>query len=83
MTEQAIKLGIPSLQLEIPREIRDELFTNPELFKAFADGIEKFYKKIVVPYYSEKTVELKISKELALNYEETITKAKDIDSIIL
>ena len=62
MTEQAIKLGIPSFQLEIPREVRRKLFKSPELMKDFADGIQRFYVKIIVPYYKHKTKPLLVKK---------------------
>lgn len=54
MTEQAIELGIPSLQMEIPRSVRKELFSNISFFKKFADGISKLYETVIVPYYSYK-----------------------------
>ena len=43
MTEQAIELGIPSLQMELPRKVRKELFSNPALLKKFSSGFAHLY----------------------------------------
>jgi hypothetical protein len=40
LTEQAIILGIPSLQLEIPMEVRKALFKKEDLMIKFAEGIK-------------------------------------------
>ena len=47
MTEQAIMLGIPSFQLEIPREVRKKFYKDENLLKNFASGLLGFYKKII------------------------------------
>ena len=39
MTQQAVKLGIPSFQLQIPREVRKKLFRDEKLRYLFAKGI--------------------------------------------
>lgn len=43
MTEQAILLGIPSLQMEIPFDVRKRLFEDADLRKKFHGVLNKLY----------------------------------------
>ena len=52
MTEQAVERGIVSLQLEIPFEVRKEMFRNGTFMGQFADGITNIYQNAVIPYYA-------------------------------
>lgn len=74
MTEQAVELGIPSLQMEIPRAVRNELFSNATFFNNFANGISSLYNTVILPYYqnNEKTVPLSFDSNLGNNYDVTI-----------
>jgi hypothetical protein len=40
MNEQAIMLGIPSIQLEIPRAVRKKLFQDPILRERFSKTLK-------------------------------------------
>ena len=42
----------------------------------FADVIQKFYTQIIVPYYKDKTKPLKINKEYALAFKQTLKTKK-------
>ena len=72
-------MGIPSIQLEIPKEVRKKLFKTPELMQSFADGIQRFYVKIIVPYYKHKTKPLKIQKNLGDSFVQTIKSKKQLE----
>ncbi len=54
MTEQAIELGVPSFQLEIPLKMRQTLYKDEALSKAFFGVILEVYTSIVVPYWAAK-----------------------------
>lgn len=54
MTEQAIELGVPSFQLEIPLKMRNALYKDEALSKAFFGVILDVYTTIVVPYWVAK-----------------------------
>ena len=43
MNEQAILLGIPSIQLEIPRMVRKLLYKDEKLIKSFTKYLKTLY----------------------------------------
>lgn len=49
MTEQAIKLGIPSIQLEIPFTVRRKLFKDQALRTKFQLLIKQLYETVIIP----------------------------------
>jgi hypothetical protein len=77
MTEQAILLGIPSLQLEIPFTVRKKLFKEDALRAKFHLLIKKLYDVIIVPDYKERGRKYHISKGIALKFQPTICKGKE------
>ena len=61
MTEQAIILGIPSLQLEIPFSVRKRLFKDESLRAKFHQLIKHLYEVIIVPDYKERARKYHVS----------------------
>lgn len=55
------------------------MFKNEKLLLQFAEGIQEFYIKIIVPYYESKSRSLKISKEIALKFAPSLLSAKEVD----
>lgn len=62
MTEQAILLGIPSFQLEIPFSVRKKMLRDAELRGRMHAFIKKFYNEVVVPDFVQKKRVLKLSQ---------------------
>jgi hypothetical protein len=44
------------------------LFKKPDLMRKLGEGIQKFYLKVIVPYYKYKTMPLKLSKQIAIKF---------------
>lgn len=67
-------MGIPGFQLELPKNVRKELFSNKDLMKKFAQVFTKLYEEVIVPAYEnkEKLVKLKYKKEYAEKFTQTI-----------
>ena len=68
MTEQAILLGIPSMQLEIPYAVRKKLFKDVELRGRFQKLIRKLFDTVILPDYKESNRKLKIDPKIAEMY---------------
>lgn len=68
MTEQAVDLGIPSFQLEIPLTMREELFENKSFSDLFFDALINAYNTVIVPWFNPKKIQpiysIKIAKLL-------------------
>lgn len=77
MTEQAIILGIPSLQLEIPFSVRKKLFKDEALRAKFHQLIKKLYEVIIVPDYKERVRKYHISQEIGKKFQPTVNKGKE------
>ena len=58
MTTQAVILGVPSFQLEIPRSVRKLLSLNDELLERFANGIYNLYEDVVWRMWRERMLVL-------------------------
>lgn len=64
MTEQAIKLQIPSLQLEIPRKMRDLLFSDIKFREKFLQILLSAYKDVVCPWWIANNWKTSFTKEI-------------------
>ena len=82
MTEQAIHLGIPSFQLEIPPPMRKEIFYSEALCKKMAQAIYKIYKDVVVAWWPVKTVPLVADEELAVQVKNHPMKKDDFKKMM-
>lgn len=49
MTHQSVLLGVPAMQLEIPRSVRALLIRDRNLLSSFAQCILSTYYEIIVP----------------------------------
>ena len=83
MTEQAIELGIPSFQMELPKKVRKELFENNALMKKFANKFSELYEEEIKDYYKsqEKKHKLKVKKSIASKFERTVANAREVHEI--
>lgn len=82
MTEQAIEIGIPSFQLEIPRKVRNELFSNSTFFDKFAEGITDLYSNVILSYYANnENHPLVINPTIASNYVQTVNSATEAGEV--
>lgn len=79
MTEQAIILGIPSIQLEIPLLVRKKLFKDENLRKKFHELLNKLYNFVIVPDFHEKKRIYRISKEVGAKFEDSVKRTDDAD----
>ena len=65
MTEQACVLGIPSIQLEIPKALRILLFKDADFSRKFLQVIVKAYQEIISVWWPVRSIELKPNEEIA------------------
>lgn len=72
-------LGIPSLQLQIPREVRKKLFKDEKLLISFAKGIQGLYTSVIVPYAEKSNRALRIKKELGTKFKVTVSNEKQAE----
>ena len=89
MTEQAIELGVPSIQLEIPLKMRETIYKDSTLLKAFLGVINDVYANVVVPYWATRQIALRPNEEIAfsdmkyINGETQEATKKDLTKKIL
>lgn len=83
MTEQAIRLGIPSFQLEIPTTMRYRLFVDRGFSDMFLEGIMEVYKNVVVPWWGSRTIGLKYDEIVSKRLEEIPSDLKKDDYKVL
>lgn len=76
MTHQSVLLGIPAMQIELPRSIRALLIRDDLILRKFAEAILETYSEVIVPKWKDRKTELiinySLSKQLVetkLNYE--------------
>lgn len=62
--------------------MRKVLFRKPDFMKKLGEGIKKFYSKVIVPYYKYKTMPLKLSKQIAIKFEQTVMRNKDVNTAV-
>lgn len=78
MTEQAVDLAIPSLQLEIPLSMREELFINKSFSDSFYESLIDTYNSVIIPWFNSKKVQpiysIKIYKMLVEISKENLDK---------
>lgn len=72
MTEQAIMLAIPSLQLELPLEVRKKLVFDKALKKKFAKLIKDLYEQAIESYYVNTTKKCNVSNEIASKFQPSL-----------
>ncbi len=72
MNEQAILLGIPSLQVELPFDVRKKLFEDGSFRNQFLSFILQFYSEIIVPDFKRREGKYKIEKEIASNFKPNV-----------
>merc|ERR1712025_1521333 len=77
MSHQAVMLGIPAVQLEMPPAVRERLVVDPSFTDAFAAGLAYCYHNVVVPWWSTRAKEsipwpasLAFNEDLARNVVE-------------
>ena len=81
MTEQAIMLGIPSVQLEIPLKMRQTLFKDEKLSKQFLNVIIKVYHDIVCNWWPARVVPLVCDREMGAMVDVRAFKKGDVARI--
>ena len=54
MSSQNCKLGIPSIQLELPPQIRHHLANCPDMIRKWAKLIVEIYNEIIVPNWENR-----------------------------
>ncbi len=72
MNEQAILLGIPSLQLELPFDVRKRLFEDGVFRNRLRYLILQFYSEVIVPDFKRRKGKYKIEKNIANSYKPTV-----------
>ena len=69
------------MQIELPSEVRKELFNNPNFMKTFTEIFDECYFKVIIPWYeSHKKHQKHFESEKGENFEITIDspeKAKE------
>ena len=65
MTSQNCKLGIPSIQLELPPQIRHHLANSPEMITRWAKVIVEIYNEVIVPNWQSKQIKTTMQPSLA------------------
>ncbi len=84
MTEQAIMMGIPSIQLEIPLKMRAQLFKDSQLSKDFLSVIIMAYQQIVVNWWPARLPPLLWDARLGASVNtlpKNTTKRADLEKI--
>lgn len=74
MVQQSVKMGLPSVQLEIPLKMRKELTTNKRLLDNLADSIWNVYlviKSHWLEYESHQHINynIKFANQILINTE--------------
>ena len=80
MTHQAIILGIPSFQLEIPRSVRKLLGKDDILMEKFATQIYDFYQNTICKMW--KKYELTLFQEPYI-FDDIVNLYEDADTSLL
>ncbi len=70
MTEQAIDLGIPSMQLEIPKEMRQQLYTNKSFSDSFLKAILTSYETVVKVWWPTRKIKQILDVKIGSNLKE-------------
>jgi hypothetical protein len=70
MTHQAVLLGIPAVQLEIPRSVRALLINDPTYLREFARCILLTYQEVIVPSWAQKQTDVIVNYSLAKQVQE-------------
>ena len=68
MTEQAIMLGIPSFQLEIPYSVRRRMLVDDDLRVRFHNFFKGLYYAVIVPDQYDKKRHFKTKKEIRKSF---------------
>lgn len=71
MTHQSVLLGIPAMQIEFPRSLRNLLIKEKTLVTALATCILDTYEQFVVPHWQTKKTELILNYSLSKQLQET------------
>ena len=58
MTHQSVMLGIPALQLEIPRSVRALLIRDPVYLSQLAKCILSTYKDVLEPIWKQRKTDI-------------------------
>ena len=80
MTHQAISLGIPSFQLEIPRSVRKLLGRDDKLMEKFATHLYDFYQNTICKMW--KDYELTLFQEPYI-FDDIVNLYEDADTSLL
>ena len=83
MTEQAIMLGIPSFQLEIPHSVRRRLLIDDSLRSKFHYFFNSLFEIVIVPDCKKKNRQYNISEEIAkmFSIENEIKDEKHLEEV--
>ena len=71
MTHQSVLIGIPAIQIELPRSIRALLIRDEKVLRSFASVILDTYSEVIVPKWKERKTELIVNYSLAKQLVET------------
>ena len=71
MTHQSVLLGVPAMQLEIPRSLRNLLIKDRTYLVAFANCILSTYEDLIVPYWLTKKTDIIINYSISRQLNET------------
>jgi hypothetical protein len=65
MTQQSVLLGIPAMQLEIPKSLRILLIKDSTKLRNFANAILSTYQEVIVAEWEKKQTELIVNYSLS------------------
>ena len=70
MTHQSVMLGVPAMQLEIPRSLRALLIRDKVYLSQMAKCILSTYKEVIEPLWKQKQTSLILNYSLAKQLQE-------------
>ena len=82
MNEQAVMMGIPSIQLEIPLKMRAYLFSNDAFSKQFVGVLVTAYQEIIVNWWPARVVPQLFDPVTAAQVKSTYFTKKQLETQI-
>eukprot|EP00002_Diphylleia_rotans_P001219 TRINITY_DN10684_c0_g1_i1.p1 TRINITY_DN10684_c0_g1~~TRINITY_DN10684_c0_g1_i1.p1 ORF type:complete len:521 (-),score=88.29 TRINITY_DN10684_c0_g1_i1:234-1796(-) len=82
MTHQAVLLGIPSCQLEVPFSMRKVLCSDPDTLHGFAIALHRTFMQVVVPFYGQSSALGSPYDSLSLNVETNCPHRRDYGQVV-
>ena len=81
MNSQCCKMGIPSIQLEIPPDFRKNMADSDKMIEEWAQAIIEIYHEVVVPTWVNKTTSLTMNPRLAKLYTDQNLNNNEIEML--